>query len=504
MRRDDNIAMKIIRGCVYCLVIMALVGLLNASHTTSNAFSDLYLRKNTERVSYSLLWRFLNANHNKANQSTFIEKLVSQAIREQNSYWIKQAAFRDSLPAILYLAEQSTPPRLKKQWLQRAVDLEHAPSMFELSLYEPTDSNSIKLLERASDLNYKPAIIALAKYWFDRLDFELAEPWLSKASEFDDKSAFIYAQLLWSQGDQELAKRHFERLSERSEIASSYLDVINRFQVNSIDNLTQNGHLRESCSQQLQFVASSLSSMVQAVQFKQRFEQDERMAGLFVCINQPLWISPSELKCELQYMRSSCDLSKLAQQQYQSNYTHLVFFKPFGKAYTYEGLMYLDQADDYSVFIHELAHFAGFVDEYSLSELRAEEICSYRNIPNLIVSESPLEHEQFTHWTNLAESESTSEALDAEIDSQSIVDTQSNSFLAIEPSRTCGKLNLVSYKPSTGITFLEHHDTNNIPPMYLALWRYQLKQFHHQRAFAHHFKRIALSNEQREHWSNIL
>ena len=35
-----------------------------------------------------------------------------------------------------------------------------------------------------------------------------------------------------------------------------------------------------------------------------------------------------------------------------------------GKANVHNGIMFIDRQDSYDVFINELAHFAGFIDEY--------------------------------------------------------------------------------------------------------------------------------------------
>jgi hypothetical protein len=124
-----------------------------------------------------------------------------------------------------------------------------------------------------------------------------------------------------------------------------------------------------------------------------------------------------------------------------------------GKANVDNGVMYLDIADDYAVFVHELAHFAGFVDEYPMSAQQANIVCRSVKAPNLVV-EGELTYQPISRiqeWRTLDQS------------------------LSLSVSRTCEKVGVTAYKPSTAMTFLEHHDIGHIPPIYLALWRSQIE-----------------------------
>jgi hypothetical protein len=65
--------------------------------------------------------------------------------------------------------------------------------------------------------------------------------------------------------------------------------------------------------------------------------------------------------------------------------TQIVKVQAQGNAYVSDAVMQLAHTDTYQVFIHELAHFAGFLDEYPMSPAAARFQCDIaRNAPNVI------------------------------------------------------------------------------------------------------------------------
>ena len=133
-----------------------------------------------------------------------------------------------------------------------------------------------------------------------------------------------------------------------------------------------------------------------------------------------------------------------------------------GKANVNNGVMYLDVGDTYSVFVHELAHFVGFVDEYPLTRSFAKEYCARKSAPNLVflgaLTYAPLSNIEY--W-------------------------QSIEFpVTLYPSRTCNNIGVASFKPSDRITFMENHDAKYIPPIYLSIWSSLLNNPRAQRPIA--------------------
>ena len=98
-------------------------------------------------------------------------------------------------------------------------------------------------------------------------------------------------------------------------------------------------------------------------------ELSSHVLGEYYCIADINYISPQQLECN---MASSQPIT--CKEHLWSNVTigketfYLGLMLPRGGANTHQGIMYLDGQDSFDVFIHELTHFAGFVDEYKLSE----------------------------------------------------------------------------------------------------------------------------------------
>lgn len=199
--------------------------------------------------------------------------------------------------------------------------------------------------------------------------------------------------------------------------------------------------LPQTCTQQLLFVTGEAKSLAQAERFKQQFFDDQRLQSLPICIHELIWFNPAAVQCEHDnevHNRISCDLPLLAQGLKSRKFTHLVVFADSGKANVHNGIMYLDQKDTYDVFVHELAHFSGFVDEYPLSVDMAKQICEGQNAPNLM----------FT-------------------------DTR-DSISKLVAARTCDNHANQAYKTSRRLTFMEYHDVAYIPPQYLTAWQSSL------------------------------
>lgn len=206
-----------------------------------------------------------------------------------------------------------------------------------------------------------------------------------------------------------------------------------------------------SCSQRLQFIVSSDESIKQAADFQQQFIQDSRLNMLPICIGQPLWVEPAQLHCEGDWLgkgRLGCDLQALGSKLKILNFTHLVIFANQGKANVHNGIMYLDRQDTYDVFVHELAHFAGFVDEYPLSKALATAICEGSAAPNLVFQQARQSNADLSLWSSIGDEYGVS----------------------VATARTCDNHTSQAYKPSADITFMEFYDQAYIPPVYIAAW----------------------------------
>ena len=212
----------------------------------------------------------------------------------------------------------------------------------------------------------------------------------------------------------------------------------------------------KNCRQKILFVTGDLQSLKQGEHFKQRFTNDERLKSLSICIEAITWFDSESVSCDENWQdlgRLGCDIKPLAKQIKYQPFTHLVIFADKGKANVDNGIMFLDRQDTYDVFVHELAHFSGFIDEYPLSKNMAARVCEGIEAPNMVFKKA----QENTDSTQLE---------------QAKINTR---LVTLSPARTCDNHTTQAFKTSKKLTFMEYHDTAYIPPHYLTAWQMQLQ-----------------------------
>ncbi|WP_339724766.1 hypothetical protein [uncultured Paraglaciecola sp.] len=227
------------------------------------------------------------------------------------------------------------------------------------------------------------------------------------------------------------------------------------------DFMQQLSILPNDCKQKLLFVTADLESLPQAEYFRARFSKDPRLSSLSICIYDLTWFDPVDLVCEDNWQqggRLGCQLLSLAEKLKSIPFTHLVIFAEKGKANVHNGIMFLDRKDTYDVFIHELAHFSGFIDEYPLSKELAKRVCAGVDAPNIVFKQAQQLQLDRQYW-------------------QSIGLQNSSDLYA---ARTCDNHTSQAFKASKKLTFMEYHDTAFIPANYLKAWQKQLQKMPNQ------------------------
>lgn len=390
-----------------------------------------------------------------------VDTLGDTAASTMEQHWLLLAAEFNSVEAIYSLAMQSVQPGEQKRLLTQAAELGHQQSQFELALLLSHPTSKLYWLEQAAGQQLQPAIIALYQWHLLHEDSQRALPWLKKASEFDANSAFIYARMLWRLGDVDLAEQVFQHSASMGHTqAANYLQHIRLFwhQTESKSSeLSRFETQKAQCTIQIQTLATSLEGIINATQFQQNYAQDKRLDALPICLNIPILARHDKVQCASDWQRSKrlgCDMRDLETVTQGHDFSHLVVIADEGKANVYNGIMFLDLADTYDVFVHELAHFAGFVDEYPLSSGLAESTCVRDDAPNLIYASegSNLDLAELAKWFNTAHP------------------------VRLSSSRTCNNHQNSAYKPVNEMTFMEFYDQGSIPDIYLTLWLRALQE----------------------------
>lgn len=415
----------------------------------------------------------------EATATYFLEKLVN--LENADAAWL------------LYqiLGEESASQRFMR--LAALGEVAEAQLAFAMSTDSPEKRE--KWLVRAASQNYVPAQAALADWYLLHGQQQLAKPLLAATATLDMQSAFKYARLLWDEGEFSEAKQHFSFAAKKGHLqAEKALEAINLYTPYSIDQALKqspsfNWESEEKCLQRIQPFATSLATIMRAHSLYNSFNNDKRLQSLSICLAPPIWLKSDVLSCDPDYKNAGilgCSITPLASIAKKQKFSHAVVVAEQGKANVQNGVMYLDISDAYSVFVHELAHFAGFADEYPIGKGMANRLCDEDGIsdfapPNLIVDSEYwyAPHETVENWL--------------EIDPATI----------IARAKTCTVLGENSYKPSRRITFMEHHDSGVIPPLYLVLWQQQLEKQNAQRPISmNFFQAFHNSGNQKEaaHW----
>lgn len=385
--------------------------------------------------------------------------LSGYAREHQDPYWLQQVAEAGDAGAYYVLALNEGDEARHIALLNQSASGGFAKAQYELALLTDSALKREELLQRAAHQHYLPAMISLYQWYLHQGETAKAAPWLEQAALRDAASALILARQQWQQGLHSKAREGFKLASRLgSKVAQEYVVLIdNHWPAQQAIGWGPDAVATKArhCTMQIQPVVTSLENMRQLIALADEFHHDRRLSELPICLLKPIWLADNRLNCDANWQgqhRLGCDAARMAELPLDDDLSHILVLAPKGKANVHNGIMYLDLTDSYSVFVHELAHFAGFVDEYPLSSELAGQMC-HPNLqpPNLIFTLSE-------------------EELPLKVDKW----RQAGVDWSLAKSRTCNNHPLQAYKASDKLTFMEYHDQAYIPEVYLTLWKQQL------------------------------
>ena len=404
-------------------------------------------------------------------ETALLNQIVERASEQDDIYWLQQAAqlgHEEALYRLALLAKDDT-QRLK--WLALAADAGIAAAQFELSLLSNHQQQRSDLLQASAEQGYPAAQHALANWFLLNQNQIAAIEWLGKSAAHYPQDAFSLANIYWLDKQYQQAIYWYQVAAKSNhQEAQQFLNVAVNEKALSLaeanqqtalfDDLKTNGSV--TCAKHILPVSLSLTNQVQAIEIVETFNTDSRFNNIPICFSKPMWLENTKALCEQQVLagrrRTVCDVTQLETLIRNNNITHIIVLLPEGRAYVNAGLMYLSVAASYSLFVHELAHFAGFADEYPINDELAKIHCAEQTAPNL-----------------LFDGELTYAPSDRLINWQALVDTgEDSSELSIHVARTCNNAGQNAYKITDQRTFMEFHDTGNIPMAYQVMWRQQV------------------------------
>ncbi len=410
------------------------------------------------------------------------QRLSQAAVARHDMYWLPLLAAHGDLAALNKLVELTPDPAQQMVWLRQAAQQGDAEAQFRLALEERDPDLKLEGLLASAQLGVLDAQHALVEWYVLNDQVEQAIPWLYKTAQHFASDAFRLAEYLWREKASEDAIKWYERAHQLGHDKSGAYAQAARAGKSSFDNLLQGQHRwylpgesdaaavvgdeQNLCQQRILPIARSLANMVQVKSLLDSWQRDARLQSLPICMLAPIWLPESELSCahtrRASANRMQCDVTPLENLVEALHLTHVIVFNPSNRAYVDAGIMYLDLHDTYSVFVHELAHFVGFADEYPIAKTLAQVHCSNQSAPNLVfegeISYQPVQ--RVKEW-------------------QKYIDASGGEGIGLYPARSCNNVGIKAYKLTDDRTFLEFHDTDLIPNVYLDIWAQQLATKQH-------------------------
>ncbi|WP_206485388.1 hypothetical protein [Thalassotalea sp. G2M2-11] len=125
------------------------------------------------------------------------------------------------------------------------------------------------------------------------------------------------------------------------------------------------------CIASVQIYAATLHDLRRTEQLIDQFAQSK--LNKYVCLTVPRYMPLSTLNCQHDPNEAiRCDETIWQTQLTNIQTRFLGVMLPSGGANVNHGIMYLDRHDKFSVFMHEIAHLLGFIDEYPLPQNHAK------------------------------------------------------------------------------------------------------------------------------------
>lgn len=329
----------------------------------------------------SLLLLFLRAD------SIFLSsESVNYHFQQAQSY-IYQAAKFDNSVASMLLFERTN----DANWLQLAAKQGDKKAAF--LWYQQNPSAHQVWLEYSANNGYAPAVLLQIN------ELIRQEQWLQAQQKLQQYKGL--SEFLTEQNQSSVAS--LEQVIELALLPSE--QVLPEL----IDSNESNTRLDYQCRVKIQPYVASANLAKKVSKFEQAFA-DSALHQLPLCFNKTQLLPELKSICQQDRQgRIDCDIKKLAMvshraQQPEQNFSHILVVVEQGEANTRGGLMFLDQEDSTSVFLHELGHWFGFVDEYQIGTEQQKQLCQVDDYGflglNLFVTRTGISQQQAEKYAN--------------------------------------------------------------------------------------------------------
>ena len=264
-----------------------------------------------------------------------------------------------------------------KEWLTLKIKLasKEGKAAFELGQYfanKADHKESILWFKQAIRLGVEEANTSLASLYFEGGNFELAQKTLhSSVFTKDESYALLAIKIALEIGDLHYIEAHYSVLKDFAK-GQDLLQKLIRYQViENVESAVSQSPSVLSCKNSIQFIATNLSDLAHSEYLIKRVSEHPLSAHF--CFHPVIYQPASALQCRdpalnLHSDVIQCDESIWRDKTVPVNTRYLAVLLPQGGANVHKGILYLDRFDSVDVFLHELSHLLGFVDEYALPE----------------------------------------------------------------------------------------------------------------------------------------
>ena len=297
--------------------------------------------------------------------SFFLSQYLTDKIRSNDisdteiSYGIKQRVIEAVNYRFLKVDDQSI------EWFYLAkilakTDKEVAFKLAVIYYIEGDTPHAIYWYKQAAYLKHSKAKQALIDLYISEHEFTLAKDLLLplKANKEALNQLLTLAVTL---GDKKLITDLVPLLEVQPH--NKLLKQLKKYQITAVEHPVE----KTLCANSIQFFATNLKHLNKLD--KLIISISEHPLGQYFCFNTPRYIPLQQLDCRFDIDKAiQCNdiVWSRFEPEISTRFIGLMLEK--GGANVDNGIMYLDEFDDIDVFIHELSHLVGFVDEYILSK----------------------------------------------------------------------------------------------------------------------------------------
>jgi len=239
-------------------------------------------------------------------------------------------------------------------------------------------------------LGSERAKVRLAEYYYRQNDIDQAKKTINRLTTLSIASAPITAKIAITAGSIEQLTALLPLLAQSSQ-GKKLLKKIEHFNVlstNEVNNnslsqqaatykLTANPQKKQfECANSIQFFATNINDLLYSETLIKQFKQQNTQTSLQqnICFAPVRYRSIKQLHCStsnaktksLINQRIMCDERQWQKIALSIKTKYVAVLLPQGGANVHLGILYLDRYDNVDVFVHEISHLLGFVDEYPL------------------------------------------------------------------------------------------------------------------------------------------